>query len=191
MVLKPFQLEVSMAIPELVLASTDISAVLSSYQRIRVEHVCRRLGLVSLAYLWQRNQVAIMCVLLDNKKKGNIHQGYHLGFSTTQHLWKRNERNCHQNCSNGDETECVWGYIKGYHVPCLITCVIDIGSSVNLFKRYHQNCISLTMTMVWVFVVKVANLRLSLWTLLFIRSLYPCWRVGLSHYYFIHSKLLW
>ena len=31
-------------------------AVLSSYQRIRVEEVCSRLGLASLAFLWQRSQ---------------------------------------------------------------------------------------------------------------------------------------
>ncbi|XP_063978343.1 uncharacterized protein LOC135163095 [Diachasmimorpha longicaudata] len=31
-------------------------AILSDYQRIRVENVCSRLGLVSLAYLWRRNQ---------------------------------------------------------------------------------------------------------------------------------------
>ena len=31
-------------------------AILSTYQRLRVENVCERLGLFSLAYLWQRDQ---------------------------------------------------------------------------------------------------------------------------------------
>ncbi|GAA5889062.1 hypothetical protein JCM16303_002174 [Sporobolomyces ruberrimus] len=31
-------------------------AILSNYQRVRVEHVCARLGLASIAYLWQRDQ---------------------------------------------------------------------------------------------------------------------------------------
>ena len=33
-----------------------VGAILSSYQRVRVEAVCARLGLTSVAYLWQRNQ---------------------------------------------------------------------------------------------------------------------------------------
>lgn len=38
------------------LSAVCSGAILSSYQRLRVEHVCARLGLVSLAPLWQRNQ---------------------------------------------------------------------------------------------------------------------------------------
>ena len=34
-----------------------VGAILSDYQRVRVEAVCLRLGLTPLAYLWQRNQV--------------------------------------------------------------------------------------------------------------------------------------
>jgi diphthine-ammonia ligase len=32
-------------------------AILSDYQRVRVESVCSRLGLTSLAFLWRRDQV--------------------------------------------------------------------------------------------------------------------------------------
>ena len=35
-------------------------AILSNYQRIRIEHVCGRLGLVSLAYLWQQPQTPLL-----------------------------------------------------------------------------------------------------------------------------------
>lgn len=35
-------------------------AILSLYQRTRVENVCGRLGLTSLAYLWQRDQLELM-----------------------------------------------------------------------------------------------------------------------------------
>ena len=35
-------------------------AILSTYQRIRVEHVCERLGLTSLSYLWQRDQATLL-----------------------------------------------------------------------------------------------------------------------------------
>jgi diphthine-ammonia ligase len=35
-------------------------AILSNYQRARVENVCVRLGLTSLAYLWQRDQKELL-----------------------------------------------------------------------------------------------------------------------------------
>ncbi|GAA5965691.1 hypothetical protein JCM3765_003218 [Sporobolomyces pararoseus] len=35
-------------------------AILSNYQRVRVEHVCSRLGLASIAYLWQRDQKELL-----------------------------------------------------------------------------------------------------------------------------------
>lgn len=41
-------------------------AILSHYQRTRVENVCDRLGLTSLAYLWQRNQEHLMREMIAN-----------------------------------------------------------------------------------------------------------------------------
>ncbi|KAH7887634.1 hypothetical protein F5I97DRAFT_862930 [Phlebopus sp. FC_14] len=38
----------------------SVGAILSNYQRVRVEHVCRRLSLTPLAYLWQRNQTSLL-----------------------------------------------------------------------------------------------------------------------------------
>lgn len=40
--------------------AVSCGAILSHYQRTRVENVCDRLGLTSLAYLWQRNQENLM-----------------------------------------------------------------------------------------------------------------------------------
>lgn len=40
--------------------AVSCGAILSHYQRTRVENVCDRLGLTSLAYLWQRNQEKLM-----------------------------------------------------------------------------------------------------------------------------------
>jgi diphthine-ammonia ligase len=37
-----------------------VGAILSTYQRVRVEHVCSRLGLTALAYLWQRDQMNLL-----------------------------------------------------------------------------------------------------------------------------------
>ncbi|CAG9856277.1 unnamed protein product [Phyllotreta striolata] len=40
--------------------AVSVGAILSDYQRIRVENVCIRLGLLPLAYLWQRNQIELL-----------------------------------------------------------------------------------------------------------------------------------
>lgn len=40
-------------------------AILSNYQRVRVEHVCQRLGLVSLAFLWELEQDRLLKSMVD------------------------------------------------------------------------------------------------------------------------------
>jgi diphthine-ammonia ligase len=42
------------------LTAVSTGAILSTYQRLRIEHVCSRLGLVSLAYLWQAQQLPLL-----------------------------------------------------------------------------------------------------------------------------------
>lgn len=37
-------------------SAVSSGAIASDYQRLRVESVCSRLGLVSLAYLWKQDQ---------------------------------------------------------------------------------------------------------------------------------------
>lgn len=46
--------EVKRQIPSV--AAVSSGAIASDYQRLRVESVCSRLGLVSLAYLWKQDQ---------------------------------------------------------------------------------------------------------------------------------------
>jgi diphthine-ammonia ligase len=41
-----------------------VGAILSSYQRTRVEAVCQRLGLTALAYLWQYDQPTLLREML-------------------------------------------------------------------------------------------------------------------------------
>ena len=35
-------------------------AIKSNYQRLRVENVCSRLGLISLAYMWEQDQATLL-----------------------------------------------------------------------------------------------------------------------------------
>jgi diphthine-ammonia ligase len=41
-------------------------AILSNYQRVRVENACSRLGLASLAYLWQQDQRQLLRSMIDS-----------------------------------------------------------------------------------------------------------------------------
>ncbi|XP_043482320.1 diphthine--ammonia ligase [Leptopilina heterotoma] len=90
-------------------------AIASDYQRLRVENVCKRLGLVSLSYLWQRDQeellnemiqcsvnailIKVACLGLDLK---------HLGKSLMEmqpHLLKMKEKFGLNVCGEGGEYE--------------------------------------------------------------------------------------
>lgn len=42
----------------------SVGAILSNYQRVRVEHVCARLGLTPLAYLWERSQPELLAEMI-------------------------------------------------------------------------------------------------------------------------------
>lgn len=50
--------DVKLKLPEL--EAVSVGAILSSYQRVRVEDVCNRLGLTVLGYLWQRSQSELL-----------------------------------------------------------------------------------------------------------------------------------
>jgi diphthine-ammonia ligase len=43
----------------------SVGAILSTYQRARVENVCSRLGLTCLAYLWQRDQKELLSEMIQ------------------------------------------------------------------------------------------------------------------------------
>ncbi|XP_010179648.1 PREDICTED: diphthine--ammonia ligase-like, partial [Mesitornis unicolor] len=44
----------------------SVGAILSDYQRVRVEDVCRRLNLQPLAYLWRRNQEKLLKEMISS-----------------------------------------------------------------------------------------------------------------------------
>lgn len=50
----------------------SVGAILSSYQRTRVEDVCARLGLTSLAFLWQRDQGELMNEMCQSSMDARI-----------------------------------------------------------------------------------------------------------------------
>ncbi|KAJ3054117.1 ATP binding domain 4 [Rhizophlyctis rosea] len=57
-------LDVKSQIPDIEAVATG--AILSNYQRVRVENICARLGLKSLAYLWRRDQTELMREMVDS-----------------------------------------------------------------------------------------------------------------------------
>eukprot|EP01134_Creolimax_fragrantissima_P002316 CFRG2316T1 len=57
-------LDVKTSMPEV--QAVSVGAILSSYQRIRVESVCARLGLTSLAFMWEREQHELLAEIIDS-----------------------------------------------------------------------------------------------------------------------------
>uniref|UniRef100_U9T664 Diphthine--ammonia ligase n=1 Tax=Rhizophagus irregularis (strain DAOM 181602 / DAOM 197198 / MUCL 43194) TaxID=747089 RepID=U9T664_RHIID len=45
--------------------AVSVGAILSNYQRVRVENICNRLGLTSLTYLWRRNQKELLGEMIN------------------------------------------------------------------------------------------------------------------------------
>uniref|UniRef100_A0A8C6Z268 Diphthine--ammonia ligase n=1 Tax=Nothoprocta perdicaria TaxID=30464 RepID=A0A8C6Z268_NOTPE len=67
----------------------SVGAILSDYQRIRVEHVCRRLNLQPLAYLWRRNQEILLKEMISSNIQAIIIKVAALGLDPDEHLGKR------------------------------------------------------------------------------------------------------
>ena len=65
----------------------SVGAILSNYQRVRVEHVCQRLSLTPLCYLWQRDQEELLSEMIDSGLEAIIIKVAGIGL-TTKHLGK-------------------------------------------------------------------------------------------------------
>lgn len=63
--------------------AVSVGAILSSYQRTRVEDVCFRLGLTSLAYLWQRDQADLMNEMCNSGMDARIVKVAAIGLDET------------------------------------------------------------------------------------------------------------
>lgn len=96
--------------------AVSVGAVLSDYQRLRVENVCGRLGLVSLAYLWRRDQGELLQEMIDSNIEAiiikvaalGLDPEKHLGLKISEiqpHLTKMNEKYGLNICGEGGEYE--------------------------------------------------------------------------------------
>ncbi|XP_055545402.1 uncharacterized protein LOC129730249 [Wyeomyia smithii] len=65
-----------------------VGAILSDYQRVRVENVCNRLQLISLAYLWRRDQTELLQEMIDCQVYAIIIKVAALGLMPDRHLGK-------------------------------------------------------------------------------------------------------
>lgn len=101
---------------EINIEAVAVGAVLSDYQRIRVENVCSRLGLVALAYLWRRDQAVLLQEMIDCNVDAiiikvaslGLDPAKHLGLRISQiqpHLIKMNEKYGLNICGEGGEYE--------------------------------------------------------------------------------------
>ncbi|KAI3799559.1 hypothetical protein L1987_34858 [Smallanthus sonchifolius] len=106
--------EVKKQIPSITAVSSG--AIASDYQRLRVENVCSRLGLVSLAYLWKLDQSLLLQQMIESGIVAitvkvaaiGLDPSKHLG-KEMSHLWphllKLNELYGSNICGEGGEYE--------------------------------------------------------------------------------------
>ncbi|KAM4899030.1 diphthine--ammonia ligase isoform 5-T5 [Sylvia borin] len=66
----------------------SVGAILSDYQRVRVEDVCRRLDLQPLAYLWHRNQEILLKEMISSNVQAIIIKVAAFGLDPDKHLGK-------------------------------------------------------------------------------------------------------
>lgn len=66
--------------------AVSVGAIFSDYQRLRVENVCKRLGLQVLAYLWHRDQAELLKDMIDCKIHAIIIKIAALGLDVDKHL---------------------------------------------------------------------------------------------------------
>ncbi|KAM9238999.1 diphthine--ammonia ligase isoform 3-T3 [Leptosomus discolor] len=66
----------------------SVGAILSDYQRVRVEDVCRRLNLQPLAYLWRRNQEMLLKEIISSNIQAIIIKVAAFGLDPDKHLGK-------------------------------------------------------------------------------------------------------
>lgn len=106
-------LKVKTDIPDV--EGVSVGAILSNYQRVRVENVCSRLGLTSIAYLWRRDQSALLKEMIDCQIDARIIkvasidlESRHLGQSLQQlfpHLTHLHSKYGSNVCGEGGEYE--------------------------------------------------------------------------------------
>ncbi|CAN6626367.1 diphthine--ammonia ligase [Trichomonascus vanleenenianus] len=63
--------------------AVSVGAILSTYQRTRVESVCQRLGLTCLAYLWNRPQDELLDEIIDSGVDARIIKTAGIGLNRT------------------------------------------------------------------------------------------------------------
>ncbi|XP_028994805.1 diphthine--ammonia ligase [Betta splendens] len=66
----------------------SVGAILSDYQRVRVENVCLRLGLQPLAYLWRRDQESLLSEMISSGLRAIVIKVAAFGLDPEKHLGK-------------------------------------------------------------------------------------------------------
>lgn len=68
--------------------AVSVGAILSNYQRVRVEHVCRRLKLIPLTYLWRRDQLELLNDMNSSNQLSIVVKVAGAGLDPERHLGK-------------------------------------------------------------------------------------------------------
>ena len=70
------------------ITGVSCGTILSDYQRNRVENVCSRLNLISLTYLWQKDQTELLNEMVENEMNAILVKTASMGLFPNKHLGK-------------------------------------------------------------------------------------------------------
>lgn len=71
---------------EMQIEGVSVGAIASDYQRTRVENVCSRLGLISFAFLWKRDQTELLQEMIDAELDAVLIKVACMGLIPDKHL---------------------------------------------------------------------------------------------------------
>ena len=121
-------------------------AIFSNYQRLRVENVCQRLGFISLAYLWLRDQTELLDEMIASEMDGRIVKvacmglkKAHLGKSILELkpvFTKLKEQFDFNECGEGGEYESAvfdCPLFKSKRIQCAQSNIVDLGEGGGQF----------------------------------------------------------
>uniref|UniRef100_A0A8C2F253 Diphthine--ammonia ligase n=1 Tax=Cyprinus carpio TaxID=7962 RepID=A0A8C2F253_CYPCA len=85
--------------------AVSVGAILSDYQRVRVENVCARLQLQPLAYLWRRDQAELLREIISSDLHAVVIKVAAYGGDYKSGLWQLSEKYGVHICGEGGEYE--------------------------------------------------------------------------------------
>lgn len=98
--------------------AVSVGAILSNYQRSRVESVSVRLGLTCLAYLWERDQKELLSEMIGNGLIAIVIKVAAIGFGTANSKLTSGLKNVHLGRTLGEMQSTLLALVESHCIYC-------------------------------------------------------------------------